>query len=116
MVPYLENIFQLPWAKSKKRRNFAFLTDRKVKVISHSISRFYWIMSNTDWIYWESRLGSIQQTVLVLWGDHDTLFGEKEIQRFSKIMPNAELRTIVGGGHAMTREAPGAIVREFRTL
>lgn len=114
-VPYLENIFQLPWAKAKKRRKFAFLTDRKVKVISHSIARFNWIITHTDWFFWESRLQNITQPTLVLWGDHDSLFGEKELLRFSQMIPNSELRTVIGGGHAMTRESPGAIVREMRS-
>lgn len=113
-VPYLEAVFQVPWAKVKRRRKLAFLTDRKVKVISHSISRFRWIMANTDWAAWESRLGSVSCPTLVLWGDHDTLFSEREMVRFSQLIPNSELRTVIGGGHAMTREAPGSVYREIK--
>lgn len=113
VVPYLENVFQLPWAKSKKRRGYAFLTDRKVKVISHSIARFHWIVHNSNWMYWETRLTNVTHPTLVLWGDHDTLFGESEISKFANMIPNSEFRTVIGGGHAMTRESPGAIVREI---
>lgn len=114
LVPYLERIFQLPWAKGKKRQRFAFLTHRKVRIISHSVERFAWIIKNEDWLFWESRLHLIEHPTLILCGDHDTLFRSDEPERFVRCFKNAHLSPIIGGGHAMTREAPNSILREMR--
>ena len=71
LLPYLERIFQLPWARHQKNKRWALLTHRKLRIVSHSVERFAWIS-------------------------------------------NATLHMVVGGGHAMTREAPNSVIRETK--
>lgn len=106
MLPYLEEVFQLPWTRSQKLHRSSKVTRRMLGMVSHSIERFAWIIRNEDWMYWESRLAYVKIPTLILCGEHDPLFARSEPKRFYKLFKYAELRFIKSGGHVMSREMP----------
>lgn len=108
-IPYLENIFQFPWGRAQSLRRALKASSRMIKMISHSVERFDWIIRHEDWGYWESRLYQIDVPILILAGSSDPLFSKDEPQRFFKLFQRAELRVIENGGHAMSREKHIAI-------
>lgn len=58
----------------------------------------------------EQRLTRLaEKPALIVWGDADIAFREKERQRFLRAFPHAESIVVQGGGHYMQEDAPDEI-------
>jgi pimeloyl-ACP methyl ester carboxylesterase len=60
--------------------------------------------------------GGVRAPTLLLWGEHDRIYGLKSAERLRHIVPGAQLITFAGAGHLLTVERPvevGAAIRHF---
>ena len=59
--------------------------------------------------YLAQQIASIQQSTLILWGDHDTTLGTEDAWKFQRAIPHSRLVWIRGADHAPHIDAPEAV-------
>lgn len=120
-LPEFERVFHVPWvAAVKKRFRFGWLTRRKVQVIWMALARFRQIVSQEDWMFWESRLRFLAVPVLMIWGEKDKVFSFNEMLRFQKKFLNSQGLILKDAGHLVHVERPREIayliLKKIQTL
>lgn len=106
---YLEGIFQFPWMKFHDGR-WTHITWRKARVVAAALHKFSWIMQSEDWGFWESRLRFVAHPIVMLWGEKDSLFSDREVKKFSELFLNSTRHEIPNAGHVSMNENPEAIL------
>ncbi len=85
------------------RKGLEGLSDRKLNLVSKAVQRFAWISQSEDWEYWRSQLKDHLVPLLVLTGQDDPLFFEKDFRSYQHLVPLSEHSSIEGGAHLVVR-------------
>ena len=117
----LRNVYCALDALPEDDRDFLF-TRVNQRVWSETQRKAYFstLRNLTPWIKdWQSRLpGQLEHLhtpTLIIRGEHDTLFSEKNARGIEKIQPNASLFQISEAGHLPHQEKPGSFLSVLET-
>ncbi len=63
-----------------------------------------------------SRLGEINASTLILWGEQDAVFSREDPERLAAAIPNATLKVYPETGHSVHWERPEQVVRDLEAF
>jgi pimeloyl-ACP methyl ester carboxylesterase len=58
--------------------------------------------------------GAVRAPTLLIWGEHDRIYGLKAAERLRHMLPGAQLVTLDGAGHLLPVERPAELAAAMR--
>lgn len=78
-------------------------SEKKLALVSKAIQRFAWIAQHEDWSYWADQLRDHVIPALVITGNEDPLFSEKDFRSYQLRLPLSEHISLGKANHLLTR-------------
>jgi pimeloyl-ACP methyl ester carboxylesterase len=72
------------------------------------------LRSLDEWQFVMRQLGGVRAPALLVWGEHDRIYGLPAAERLRQALPNAQLVTLAGAGHLLPVERPVELAEKMR--